>query len=96
MLPQTAVDSSNRRNVYVLLRRLSGRAKFPTPRPATAHHPELELPVVRPGAALRDGKQKHIFLTGVLDPWLAEHNAIDCKSARYAFSAASANWSICI
>ncbi|HQY95186.1 hypothetical protein [Caldilinea sp.] len=46
--------------------------------------------------ALRDGKQKHVVLTGVLDPWLAEHNAIDCKSARYAFSAASANWSICI
>ena len=46
--------------------------------------------------ALRDGKQKNVVLTGVLEPWLAEHNAIDCKSARYAFSAASANWSICI
>ncbi|MFZ1771384.1 MAG: hypothetical protein WAU00_19405 [Caldilinea sp.] len=46
--------------------------------------------------ALRDGKQKHVVLTCVLELWLAEHNAIDCKSARYAFSAASANWSVCI
>ena len=39
--------------------------------------------------ALRDGKQKNVVLTGVLEPWLAEHNAIDFKGARHAFSAAN-------
>ena len=39
--------------------------------------------------ALRDGRQKHVVLTGVLEPWLAEHNAIDFKGGHHAFSAAN-------
>ncbi|MCB0040148.1 MAG: type I restriction endonuclease subunit R, partial [Caldilinea sp.] len=39
--------------------------------------------------ALRDGKLKNVVLTGVLEPWLAEHNAIDFKGGRHAFSTAN-------
>ena len=39
--------------------------------------------------ALRGDKEKNVVLTGILEPWLREHNAIDFKGQRYAFSDAN-------
>lgn len=39
--------------------------------------------------ALRGGREKNVVLTGVLEPWLRTHNAIEFKGGRYAFSDAN-------
>lgn len=35
---------------------------------------------------LREGREKNVVLTGILDPWLREHNAINYKGTLHAFS----------
>src|SRR5574340_502404 len=39
--------------------------------------------------ALRGGRKDAVILTGVLEPWLQEHNAITFKRQRYEFSEAN-------